>query len=98
VGRGGEGRRCDEKYSIIFSVGLYTKRQAYFINFPPVLFFGDAVKTPPGKAWTSVYNTIYAPLTAGIKERGIGVMRREEEERLVEEKGEGGERTKERSR
>jgi len=42
--------------------GLYMKRQAYFINFPLVVFYGDAVTTPPGRAWTDTYETYYAPL------------------------------------
>ena len=65
------------------------KRQAYFINFPLVVFYGDASTTPPGSAWTSTYRTDYAPLTGKSRRRR---RRGEREERVRGNNSRGQER------
>jgi hypothetical protein len=56
-------KRTKKRKVNLYLVGLYMKRQAYFINFPLVVYYGDAVTTPPGKEWTNTYKTSYAPLS-----------------------------------
>jgi len=47
--------------------GLNKKRQAYFVNFPLVLYYGSLTQTPPER-WASSYTTQYSPLRASLPE------------------------------